>query len=78
MPSRLPAWHEPPTTGFIIVNPTEFTATQKRELEKRVKAHAGWPHPDGIRWLLPVNSPNTTREKWVRAGWPSDSVEIAH
>lgn len=63
--------------GFLIVDPSAFTVQQVAELIEKSDNHGGWRHPDKVRWIIPVMSPKSAREKWVRDGWPADAVEIA-
>ena len=65
-------------SGHLIVNPSVFThADQLAFLQERVATLRGWPHPDGVRWIVPVEAPTTTRGMWVRKGLPEGSVVVA-
>lgn len=67
----------PPAEGHLIIDPTTYTPEQHRQLNDRATQHNGWQHPDGTRWIIPVQGPTHTREQWIRQGWPPDSITIA-
>jgi len=64
--------------GFLMVDPTPLTNLQIAALNELVRIGQGWRHPDGVRWIVPVESPKTTREKCLREGWAKESIEVAH
>lgn len=63
--------------GFLLVDPSGLGEKQAVELDNAVVFWKGWRHPDGVRWILPVQYPKTLKEKWIRQGWPVDSIQIA-
>jgi hypothetical protein len=62
--------------GHIVVDPTGFDWDQKLELSECVKKYSGWQHPDGVRWVLTVESPNAVKDKLIRGGWPATGINI--
>jgi len=64
--------------GFLLVDPTPLTNLQIVALTELVRVGKGWRHPDGVRWIVPVEDPTRTRDKCFRKGWAKDSIEIAH
>ena len=61
-----------------MVDPTGFTVEQWGELREGIALGRGWLHPDGVRWIIPVEAPKTTKERWVRKGLPDKAIEVAH
>jgi hypothetical protein len=51
--------------------------SQASQLAEHIHLYRGWPHPDGVRWILPVESPSSTRQRLIASGWPEDAVAIA-
>lgn len=65
-------------TGHLIIDPGRFThQSQASQLADHVHLYHGWPHPDGVRWILPVEQPRHTRERLIASGWPEGAIEVA-
>ena len=64
--------------GFLLVDPTPLTNLQIVALTEMVRVGRGWRHPDGVRWIVPVDGPKTIQEKCLREGWAKESIEVAH
>ena len=63
--------------GHLVVDSTGYTADQYRLLHQHAEKNNGWLHPDGVRWIIPVLGPATSRGEMLRQGLPPESIEIA-
>lgn len=68
----------PPVEGHLIIDPTTYTPEQHQQLNQHAHTRGGWQHPDGTRWIIPVQAPTTTREQLIRSGLPPETITIAH
>ena len=63
--------------GFLLIDPSHFDAAQASKCCAWSTEHRGWLHPDGVRWIVPVEMPTHKREGLIRDGWPAEAIIIA-